>query len=204
VYLTQTSSATRSGVLLMVVVAHIAVIYAVAVSLGVVETPLIDELTPAVFIETQIEKVEPVPPENPPAPSQNREIEIPVPEVPPITPPETVSDVSPDTIQVAALPEPAGPAPAVEATSLEVTRRVEPVYPQESRRMDEQGVVRLRVLVDERGRPREVQVAQSSGFERLDEAAVSAMRRWHFAPATQASQAVSAWTHVRVVFQLNR
>ena len=199
-YLTQSSAATRSGFLMMVVVAHVAVIYAVAVSLGVVETPLIDTPQPAVLIETHIEETEPIPPETP-APAQNRELDIPVPEVPPITPPETAPEVSPNAIQVAALPEPAGRAPA-EATSLEVTRRVEPIYPPASRRMDEQGAVRLRVLVDERGRPREVQVAESSGFPRLDEAAVSAVRRWHFAPATRASQAVSAWTHVRVVFQL--
>ena len=95
-------------------------------------------------------------------------------------------------------------APVMEAKSLSVTRRVEPVYPPASRRLDEHGVVRLRILVDERGRPREVQIAKSSGFDRLDEAAVTAVRRWQFSPAMQESRAVSAWTQVNVLFQLNR
>jgi len=68
--------------------------------------------------------------------------------------------------------------------------------------MDEQGSVRLRVMVDERGRPQEVQVAQSSGFPRLDEAAVSAVKRWVFAPAVQDAIAVPTWTQVSVVFRL--
>jgi len=99
--------------------------------------------------------------------------------------------------------EPSTPA-VIEAKSLSVTRRVEPVYPPASRRLDEHGAVRLRVLVDERGRPREVQIAKSSGFERLDQAAVAAVRRWQFSPAMQESRAVTAWTQVNVVFQLNR
>ena len=87
---------------------------------------------------------------------------------------------------------------------MSVTRRVEPVYPPASRRLDEQGAVLLRVLVDERGRPREVQIAKSSGYDRLDQAAITAVRRWLFSPALQASGAVSAWTQVKVVLQLNR
>jgi protein TonB len=60
----------------------------------------------------------------------------------------------------------------------------------------------LRVLVDERGRPPDVQVAQSSGFPRLDEAAAKAVKRWVFAPAMQDAVPVPTWTQVNVVFQL--
>jgi protein TonB len=49
-----------------------------------------------------------------------------------------------------------------------------------------------------------VQIAKSSGYDRLDQAAITAVRRWLFSPALQASGAVSAWTQVNVVFQLNR
>jgi protein TonB len=117
------------------------------------------------------------------------------------TPVETIT-VPPVTEAPSAEPS---TAPAImEAKSLSVTRRVEPVYPPASRRLDEEGVVRLRVLVDERGRPQEVQVAKSSGFDRLDQAAVTAVRRWQFSPAMQASGAVTAWTQVNVVFKLDR
>jgi protein TonB len=109
----------------------------------------------------------------------------------------------PPATEVPPRTDPSTPA-VIEAKSLSVTRRVEPVYPPASRRLDEHGAVRLRVLVDERGRPREVQIAKSSGFERLDQAAVAAVRRWQFSPAMQESRAVTAWTQVNVVFQLNR
>jgi periplasmic protein TonB len=102
------------------------------------------------------------------------------------------------------IPTPSSNAAIVESTALAVTRRVDPVYPPASRRMDEHGTVRLRILIDERGRPREVLVAESSGHARLDEAAVNAVRRWQFSPATEQSRAIAAWTHVNVIFQLNR
>jgi len=46
------------------------------------------------------------------------------------------------------------------------------VYPSESRAAGEQGTVTLRITVDARGRPRDVVVLVSSGFPRLDRAAV--------------------------------
>jgi protein TonB len=45
-------------------------------------------------------------------------------------------------------------------------------YPSESRKAGEQGSVMLRITVDSRGRPSDVSVLVSSGFPRLDRAAV--------------------------------
>jgi protein TonB len=56
--------------------------------------------------------------------------------------------------------------------------------PLASRRLREEGIVRLRVLVGVDGLPRQVTVQRSSGFARLDEQAVSAMRRARFKPQT--------------------
>ena len=201
-YTTRTNPGTRTSVAAVVIAGHAAVIYALAVTMGVVEAPPIVEPIKAVIIEAPPVEPEPyVPPETPPV-AQQPVVEVPLPEIPPVTatpvetitvPPVTESSAEPST------------APAImEAKSLSVTRRVEPVYPPASRRLDEHGTVRLRVLVDERGRPREVQIAKSSGFDRLDQAAVTAVRRWQFSPAMQASGAVTAWTQVNVVFQLNR
>lgn len=47
-------------------------------------------------------------------------------------------------------------------------------YPAESRAAGEQGVVVLRLVVDANGRPTSVTVARSSGFPRLDRAAIEA------------------------------
>jgi len=77
-----------------------------------------------------------------------------------------------------------------------------PAYPPLSRKLNEQGTVKLKVLVEASGQPGKVDVAQSSGFERLDKAAVSAVSKWRFTPAKQGSVAVSAWVNVPIVFSL--
>lgn len=198
-YQTQIDPGARGGLAALVIAGHLAVIYAVAVSLGIVEVPAIDRPLETVFIETQLDEPEPAPPETPPAASSQPTVEVPLPEVPVILPPEEMAISVPEVPLLAeSLPGPA----ETEINSLKVTRRVDPIYPPASRRMEEQGAVRLRVMVDERGRPQEVQVARSSGFPRLDEAAVAAVKRWVFAPAVRDSVAVPTWTQVSVVFQL--
>jgi protein TonB len=111
----------------------------------------------------------------------------------PDTPPEV--DVPVDTTITPAV---AAPTDA----SLQVTRRVEPSYPPASRRAGEQGTVVFSVLVDPSGHPQEIRVQTSSGYERLDQAAMEAIRRWLFNPAVRDSQRVAAWTSVRVKFRL--
>lgn len=61
--------------------------------------------------------------------------------------------------------------------------RPAPVYPQISRKMGEEGTVLLRVEWDPGGQITSSRVQKSSGFGRLDEAALAAIRRWrcHFA-----------------------
>ena len=78
-------------------------------------------------------------------------------------------------------------APASTATppmveSVEYVRAAPPVYPKESQRRHEHGTVILRVLVDAEGRPAQIQVERSSGFERLDNAARDAVAKFLFRP----------------------
>jgi periplasmic protein TonB len=75
-------------------------------------------------------------------------------------------------------------------------------YPLASRRMGEQGKVILRVLVDQSGLPARVEVATSSGYPRLDNAAVATVKQWRFSPARQGEKAISDWVHVPLVFRL--
>ena len=88
------------------------------------------------------------------------------------------------------------------AQDLKTANRVDPTYPPASRRAGEQGTVRLKVLVDTNGRPSNVAVTQSSGFPRLDEAAVQAVRKWRFEAATDGSKKIQAYTQVAVTFKL--
>ncbi|APV51079.1 hypothetical protein BWI17_16135 [Betaproteobacteria bacterium GR16-43] len=77
-----------------------------------------------------------------------------------------------------------------------------PSYPSLSRRSREQGQVMLRVRVDPAGRVESIEVHKTSGFPRLDDAALAAVRRWKFQPARQGTQAIAGWALVPIHFQL--
>lgn len=122
-------------------------------------------------------------------------ISVPIPEPAPVAePPPPSPPPAP-----AAEPAPVIP-PSFAATYLD---NPPPSYPASSRRMGETGTVLLRVLVDEDGRPESVSVATSSGFDRLDRAALDAVRRWTFVPARQGDRTVKAAVLVPLEFQLS-
>lgn len=77
-----------------------------------------------------------------------------------------------------------------------------PAYPALSRRLGEQGRVLLRVLVRPDGVPESVELRQSSGAFRLDEAALEVVRKWRFVPARQGDIPVTAAVIVPIVFSL--
>jgi len=77
-----------------------------------------------------------------------------------------------------------------------------PAYPRSSRERGEAGLVVLRVLVSRDGLPLEIDLQRSSGFERLDEAALAAVRHWQFQPARQGGEAIAARVLVPISFNL--
>lgn len=78
-----------------------------------------------------------------------------------------------------------------------------PNYPAISRRAGEEGRVLFRVLVNANGEPESVEVSTSSGFERLDSAALEAVKQWRFVPAKRNNQTISAYVTVPISFKLN-
>jgi protein TonB len=105
------------------------------------------------------------------------------------------------------------PEPSASASAAEVIQpkfdanylnNPKPPYPSLSRRLGEEGIVLLRVYVDVKGQPEQIQMAKSSGFERLDAAALQAVAGWKFVPARQGKITVAAWVQVPVSFQLRR
>ncbi|MFN2308406.1 MAG: energy transducer TonB [Gammaproteobacteria bacterium] len=102
----------------------------------------------------------------------------------------------------AARAEPAPPAASVPSFAADYLDNPPPAYPRVSRRLREEGEVELRVRVDAAGRPVAVELARSSGSERLDSAARAAVQRWRFEPARQGEQAVEAWVRVPIRFKL--
>ncbi len=193
----------RTGSMVAVIGVHVGIIYLLAVSMGVVEAPKFAQPIQAVFIPETTTQPEP---EIPIVKPEIEEIAVPVEQPPDIrfddivvppaeTPLPAAANAPVATEAVGELPQPA-------ARELQTRTRVEPTYPPAARRAGEEGTVRLRVLVDESGRPKDVQVAKTSGFTRLDNAAVQAVRRWRFQAATDGSQPIAAWTQVAITFRL--
>lgn len=64
-------------------------------------------------------------------------------------------------------------------------------YPPMSQRLHEQGLVLLTVTINTRGLVDAVKLARSSGFPRLDSAALEQVNRWKFRPSLRAGQPVT-------------
>jgi TonB family protein len=80
-------------------------------------------------------------------------------------------------------PKPKAP-PSVQlpSSNADYLNNPKPVYPAMSKRLGEQGKTILRVLIGADGLPRSATVRQSSGYERLDEAARVAVMSWRYVP----------------------
>ena len=78
-----------------------------------------------------------------------------------------------------------------------------PHYPTLAKRLGEQGKVMLRVLVNAAGQPQLIELQTSSGSERLDIAAIEAVKRWQFIPAREGNAAVDGVAIVPIHFQLS-
>jgi len=94
-------------------------------------------------------------------------------------------------------------APAQESPARPAaTGNPRPLYPMSARRAGREGRVLLRVAVSPAGTATEVAVIDSSGTTSLDEAAVTAVREWHFVPAERAGQTIESLVRVPITFRL--
>ncbi|KAA3649245.1 MAG: energy transducer TonB [Proteobacteria bacterium] len=120
------------------------------------------------------------------------------------TPAEAPAEAAPSAPPKAAPgPVAAAPEPIIAARfDAAYLNNPSPRYPRLSRRVGEQGKVLLRVLVSESGAASEVKLHQSSGHNRLDEAARSAVSRWTFEPARQGDRPIANWVIVPIEFKL--
>lgn len=111
----------------------------------------------------------------------------PVPVVTPVAAPikETIEEITPPRSDARGLNNP------------------DPNYPAMSRRLGEQGRVVLEVYILANGTVGELKIKQSSGFNRLDQAALQAVQQWRFQPARRGQQAIDYWYVQPVSFSLN-
>ena len=82
-------------------------------------------------------------------------------------------------------------------------RNPAPIYPAVARRREQQGTVTVKVLVGVDGSVERAEIADSSGFDALDDAALETVRsRWRFVPARHDGLAVESWVLVPIRFAL--
>jgi len=155
------------------------------------------------FIPAARPKDEPKP--QPPAPPKSEPVKKPqsrqiVTETPVISESEPLAasfqpEPEPEPVAVAEPPPaqmPAGPITLSSELSVACPQLNAPAYPALSRRLGEEGKLVLRVELDEKGHVNEAQVVNSSGFKRLDEAAMTAVKTWRCTPPVRNGQPVRA------------
>jgi periplasmic protein TonB len=200
----------KSRAVAFVFIAHALLLVGLAQSKYAVEA--LPKLTRVSMLQ-DFERPKPIEPRPTPPPQKQRQ-PTPVPAV--VVPP------APQAAVVAAVATPLLPSPAAAAAAAPTLTppapaalRVElpssdaaylanpsPVYPKLSKRLNEQGKVLLRVLVSSDGIAEKVELKASSGFERLDAAALRAVAEWKFVPGKRGGVAEPMWFMVPVNFEL--
>lgn len=169
------------------------------------------------------EIVPPEPPKPKPQPVIKQQKPKPEPKVEPVakpTPQPQIEESPPPVATQPAIQETPAPQPVAAAPEVAKVPEPEPViepprfgvaylnnpppaYPALSRRIGEEGRVVLRVLVAINGKPESVEVENGSGSQRLDSAALDAVKKWKFIPARRNNEAISAYVLVPVKFSLD-
>lgn len=207
------SSPGRLAGLGAVAALHVAAVYALATGLGhqaveflraPMETRIVAELKPP-----EPPKVEPPPPPpkavKPPPPSYTPPPKVRVQAPPPPAAITATTEVAP----TAPTPPPVtAPAP-VEVPVVKVAPAIDqarycppPQYPPAARRAGESGAVVLRFLIEADGSVVDSLVDTSSGFERLDEAARTALAACRFKPGSVDGRPERSWARIRYVWKL--
>jgi periplasmic protein TonB len=139
-----------------------------------------------------VETATPAP--NAPAPVQ---IAPPAPILPPAVPVAAVASPTP-------APTPAAvPAKVVLPSSdAEYLSNPKPPYPPISKRLGEQGNVKVRIFIGADGLPKKTELQQTSGFERLDQAALVAVMTWRYVPGKRGGVPEDMWMGTTISYVL--
>lgn len=197
---------------LLVIGVHIGVLAAVMLSPSAPKP--VDIVMPTiqgVLVMAEPEKAPPPPLEPPPPPPPEKKPEPkPVPKPPPKAPPSERAVKVPEPEPPPPAQQPVEPKPVESAPAPVLPPRAEagqltnpaPTYPSLSRRLREEGIVVLEILIAADGTVGEIKIKSSSGFKRLDAAAVNAVKQWRYQAATQGNKKIDFWYEQPVEFNL--
>jgi protein TonB len=198
----ESSLLTKRGIIfLAIIVIHVLVIYAFASGLAKSGKRYLQTILQTNIINQ--EKVKELPPPPPPVDLKERPpIQVVAPEVsitiPVETAPITVAKPPPPPPPVVVRPPPPG-------TPVQVTFRpdISNYYPEAARREGQEGRAIIKICVNQLGKIDNAEVATSSGFPELDEAAIKVAKAYRFKPATSEGKPVSSCPTLPVKFELH-
>lgn len=104
---------------------------------------------------------------------------------------------------VAAAPAPAAPKLQQPSSDADYLNNPKPLYPPMSRRLGEQGSVLVHTLIGADGMAQKADIARSSGFERLDRAALETVLKWRYVPGKRGGVPEAMWFNVPIHFHLD-
>lgn len=123
-------------------------------------------------------------------------------EAPMATAPQEVSVPAAVNSKAAPSPAPAPPLLVLPSSDADYLQNPKPPYPSLSKRLGEQGKVMVRVLIGVDGTAQKTEIKQSSGFDRLDQAALATVLRWRYVPGKRAGVPEAMWFNVPISFVL--
>ncbi len=199
----------------LAVLIHVALLYAVlyiSVKNDLIPLPpsISARLLPLVE-EKKLEPPKPLPPPPKPVQQQRRPQNLPQPVLAVTSNVPSASSFvvaeqapAPPPQPIAAAPVvPVAPAPLVAARfDADYLHNPKPVYPPLAKRQGEEGKVLLKVRVSAKGEALDVAISKSSGFPRLDNAAIDAVTHWRFVPAKRGDETVDSSVVVPITFAL--
>lgn len=169
-------------------------------------TPQEDKPAPPPPVPTPVKtRQTPVSPPTPlavttPTPQPSETTLAPVDPSPPVTAAVKTSSNTTATATTSAPPAP--PKVELPSSDADYLNNPFPPYPPMSKRMGEQGKVIIRTLIGADGTAQDASVFKSSGFDRLDQAALTTARKWRYVPGKRAGVAEPMWFNVPFTFVL--
>src|ERR1019366_7150090 len=193
----------RAIVFVAILVIHAVVIYAFASGLAKSGQRYLQTILQTNIIQTEKPKDLPPPPppvdlkERPPVQMIAPDINI---TVPVDLPPPPITNVTPNPP-----PPPPPPRAPPAPTKLEVTYKpdISNYYPEQARRDGQEGRAQVKICINTSGKVESAEIASSSGFPILDEAAIKVGRAFRFKPPTQEGKPVATCPVLPVKFELH-
>jgi periplasmic protein TonB len=168
--------------------------------------PVVPKEPPPPMKQAVVKPTPPVPQTQ--APPQILAVETPAPHAPAAVQIATPAPLLPPSMPEAAVvaPAPVPPVPAkvvLPSSDAEYLSNPKPVFPPMSKRLGEQGNVKVRIFIGADGLPKKAELQQTSGYERLDQAALAAVMQWRFVPGKRGGVAEDMWMGTIIAYVLD-